>query len=233
MDISFNLSKYAAVAAGPDPNTYADRAWGGAASAARFEPGQGGQPIGPSIQKKLESVSLHASYARALAGQDGNTGQMVDRRELDRQLEALGIKLGEAETKLVGIVKQYPPYAKDHPTRVDILNQITGLRKQIEALTIPPQKLSEKEQALANQIGFDAPDPLAASDQSVARSLEQVKQAKSAVAQLRAGMWVDIVEATSGEAERAAVAYARNGQEYLAQSAKSITLSQDVIAALG
>lgn len=189
------------------------------------------EPVaGRADQDEADGPRLHGAYARALAGQDDSAERA---REGTRQLDLISAKLGEAEAKLQGIVKQYPPYAKDHPDRIDILNQITGLRKQIEALSIPAQKLSDKTQELAQSLGFAAPDPLEASDQEVVGALDQVRQAQSGVALIRASMWADVVAVVPGQSEQDAVKYARQGQEHLAQSAKSITLSQDVIASLG
>lgn len=46
--------------------------------------------------------------------------------------------LGRMEDGLQAIVKQYPPYPAESRERMELLNSIAGLRKQIDALTFPP-----------------------------------------------------------------------------------------------
>lgn len=196
--------------------------------------GRGAALHGRQERLATEVVQLHGQYAEALAGQARQADQSHDVRDASRRLELAGSALEEAEAKLLGIVKHYPPYAKDHPDRIDLLNQISGLRKQIEALAIPPQKDSgEPGLALVGLPGFGELDPYGASDVEVATILGQVENARSGLAGRHVGLWADIVDKTAEQSEQAAVIGARQGMAHLAQTTKSITLSQDVIASLG
>lgn len=196
--------------------------------------GRGAVSSGQQAWSGVEEVQLHGQYANALAGQVQRADQSQDVRDAGRRLDLVGIALEQAEVKLQGIVKHYPPYAKDHPERIDLLNQISGLRKQIEALSIPPQKDSgAKGPALNGLPGFGELDPYAASDVEVAATLGQVKNARSGLVGRHAGLWADVVDKAAEQSEQNAVISARQGMAHLAQSTKSITLSQDVIASLG
>lgn len=201
---------------------------------AALSSGRGAITSAPQVGPARDDVQLHGRYADALAGQDVRAAQSLGVRDADRRLELVGFALEQAEAGLQGIVKHYPPYAKDHPERIDLLNQISGLRKQIEALTIPSQKNSGGNgPVLVGLPGFDKLDPVGATDAEVATALDQVRRARSGLPGQHAGLWADIVGGAGGQSEREAVMSARQGMAHLAQSAKSITLSQDVIASLG
>jgi hypothetical protein len=71
-------------------------------------------------------------------------------RQADTTLENAGSLLGQIEEKLGEIVKMFPPYPIDNPQRIELLNDIDGLRKQVDALTYPPKKDTE---VISNLIG--------------------------------------------------------------------------------
>jgi DNA-binding FrmR family transcriptional regulator len=139
-------------------------------------------------------------------------------RQLDDAVESAGQLLGKAEDKLGQIVKMYPPYPIDSPERVLLLNDLGGLRKQIDALTFPPpEAVDELGQFVGDRanIGiaasnksldsdaiqrvkdllWDIPElnSSTASDEDVGEVLNQVKALKSSLDDLQTGMWKDVV----------------------------------------
>jgi hypothetical protein len=113
----------------------------------------------------------------------------------------------------------YPPYPIDSPERISLLNDLDGLRKQIDALTFPPPKSVDE---LGQLLGFQkeseskaggvsitqdvveaAKDGLwnipalessSASDTAISNTLDQVKALKSSLDELKVGMWKDVVD---------------------------------------
>ena len=177
------------------------------------------QVTGVFAQLRVRQDVLHksASLIREIDQVAGKAGELLDK---------VGNKLGE-------IVKMYPPYPIDSPQRVSLLNDIGGLRKQIDALTFPPsdavddlQKLlnpqkigSEEESVVAfgsNTVEevktrlWDIPwlEPNSATDEEIASALNQIGELRSSIDDLRAGMWKDVVsfvkKADSSESENKA-----------------------------
>jgi len=155
-------------------------------------------------------------------------------REVSDTVEQSDKLLGKIEKNLGEIVKMYPPYPIDSPQRISLLNDISGLRKQIEALTFPPSdtvdavgRLLGKQADATDTTGdtatnldtltaikeqmWDIPalDPLAASNAEVSEALDQVKATKSSLEDLKDGMWNDVVsfvkQAQSPEAQATGV----------------------------
>lgn len=152
------------------------------------------------FRNRQEILSSAASVVREVSSTADKAGQLLDKMESD----------------LGAVVKMYPPYPVDSPERVQLLNNFGGLRKQIEALTFPPEDAlkavgrllgsqvsgnadsaseTEKVASLVKEPMWDipTPDPLAASDAEVAKSLDQVKAMKSVLEDLQAGMWKDVI----------------------------------------
>lgn len=179
------------------------------------------------------STQVAGSYAQLIGRQDELKLAASVVREVDNTMEQTSQLLDKIEDKLGEIVKMYPPYPVDSPQRISLLNNIDGLRKQIDALTFPPEKdvedlvhlIGAKTDAanrngdtsvsadaitlLKEQIG-EVPglDPSSASDEEVAKAYEQVKAAQNSLHELQAGMWKDVVsfvnQAFSSEAQKEA-----------------------------
>ncbi len=191
---------------------------------------------GATVDKpSADEAQIRGEFARIQGERDARAEQAIGLREGARNLDALQAKLEETRDRLTAIVKHYPPYGKDNPVRIELLNQVSGLRKQIEALITPAEKLADKVALPAQAAPFDfAPlDPSQASDEEVAATLSQVEAAQAGLAQLRSGMWADIVAADSGQSEQDAAMRTQASQAYLAQIGRSLTTSQDVLTALG
>jgi hypothetical protein len=179
------------------------------------------------------SSPITGVFAQLRVRQDGLHRSAAMIRETDHVAGKADELLDKIDNKLGEIVKMYPPYPIDSPQRISLLNDIGGLRKQIDALTFPPsdavdalqkllnpQKISSKEEGgfsfgskaveeVKTQL-WDIPllDPTAATDEEVASVLNQVRELKSSIEDLQAGMWKDVVsfvkKADSPESENKA-----------------------------
>lgn len=139
-------------------------------------------------------------------------------REIDHAASKAEELLNKVDNKLGEIVKMYPPYPIDNPQRISLLNDIGGLRKQVDALTFPPSDAVDALQKLLNpemiesgedvDLDFgsksveevktrlwDIPllDPTKATDEEVVDVLSQIRELKSSIEDLQAGMWKDVV----------------------------------------
>ncbi|HRH79811.1 MAG TPA: hypothetical protein PLW81_02070 [Thiobacillaceae bacterium] len=79
-----------------------------------------------------------ARQAQALSSLDGQHRAADAVRHAGEAFGQIGKLLGQAEDRLWQIVKQYPPYPAESRERMELLNSLVGLRKQIDALTFPP-----------------------------------------------------------------------------------------------
>ena len=81
------------------------------------------------------------SAASKLANQQSEYNQIgAVLRYTNQTLGEVQTQLGEMRDALEGITKKlYPPYPINSPERIALLNKVTSLRKQIDALTFPPE----------------------------------------------------------------------------------------------
>ena len=108
------------------------------------------------------------------------------------QLDALtkaGVALTEMKVGFDEILKQYPPFLQQSPERIKFLNQIEGLRKQIEALTFPsPDKTTANEIPVVPSLGFGKLDAAKISDAELVPFAQQVDATQAQVTQQRSTM---------------------------------------------
>lgn len=104
-------------------------------------------------------------------------------RRSDGALRALGQKIGALKAPLETIVKTYPPYAPRDQARVKLLRQYAGIRKEIDALTVPrapdPQKTGHLPEHLPAALAADA------TDSQINDHLQQLDAAAAAVTDVR------------------------------------------------
>ena len=65
-------------------------------------------------------------------------------RIADNAMGEIGKAVDALKTTLEGIVKNYPPFPPGSEERVKLLRSYSGIRKQIDQLTIPPDKAAQK-----------------------------------------------------------------------------------------
>lgn len=81
-------------------------------------------------------LTIPVSETLASLETQNRAAQLV--RQSNTTLDEVGNLLGKMGGNLGLIVKQYPPYAPEDKERMALLNSLSGLRKQIDALTYPP-----------------------------------------------------------------------------------------------
>lgn len=111
-------------------------------SASGVEPQARNEPWPVSPPAGSSSTGLDAGHKvrhlQALAQRDAEQRVAGLVRHTDVALQQIGQKLGEMRDILWQIVKQYPPYPLESRERMEFLNSLSALRKQIDALTVPP-----------------------------------------------------------------------------------------------
>jgi len=195
------------------------------------ESGAGATPEVERSPPAIQSTQVTGTFAR-LQEQQGLFGQAAATvRETGNAVQQATGLLAKAKQGLTEIVKMYPPYPVDSAQRAAILNEVSGLRKQVEQLTFPPpESLRLADQVLGQQYGNTNPagvqhvadevkrgisglatlNPTSASDSAVSNALGQVESLQSKLQDASTGMWRDVAgfvaQAGTPEAVRQGVA---------------------------
>lgn len=161
--------------------------------------------------------------------------------------------LGETRDALEGITKKlYPPYPINSPERIALLNKVTSLRQQIDALTYPPDPSQAKligdpaklpgagdinlpgskgdasivikaVPAYTGPGGLDLPDlPAQASDAAVAEGLARVEDAQRYVNEARVGLYQETAKIFGRIDEAQAANSSQEGRAQLAGGSKGL-----------
>lgn len=175
-------------------------------------------PLGLShpnaVDGHLGEQVRYPDLAQALAAGDRRFDETVRAREGDALLIRADKALADLQTALEVIVKRYPPYGPDSPERVDLLNQVTGLRKQLESLAFLPEVGAFA--ARVHNLGEEAPvaesGPLIA-DQALAALLDKVVANRAELSQQREKIWAGLPSPVlTSEADAALAAVGRAGE---------------------
>lgn len=150
-----------------------------------------------TLQTQQDALGGAASVVRDMAGVMNQASGLFD----------------QVSQNLAVIVKMYPPYPVGSAQRAAILNEVSGLRKQIEQLTFPPpESLKLMDQVLGPQAGsanssdvqgaeasvkrgvsgLAALEPSSASDVAVGQALDQVDSLRSKLQDVSTKMWRDV-----------------------------------------
>lgn len=193
----------------------------------------------------MRSSQVAGMYSQLRAHQEEANQAAGALRGAGQALDDAGQLLEGMEEQLSTIVKMYPPYPLDNPERVSLLNNVSGLRRQIEELTFPPPERLEAAQRLlgvdedrqeedspltrleASMWDLPALDPETTDDEAVAQALQQVLDAKSALEAVRGGMWEDVVRQAREEETPLALDQASQTRELLADLPEIPGISQD------
>lgn len=181
-----------------------------------------GSVLSEGKEKALPGVAQPSSQAvrqaQVMAYRDQMNAAALRIRSADAAMAEIGRNLGEMKETLQVIVKQFPPFALNSLERIEYLKQLSGLRKQIDSLTLPaPDKtygamladparvagagelafsLSNGEDFIIKvppvhlgEGGLDLPElPAKASDEDVRAMLGRVEKAESRLMSARADM---------------------------------------------
>ena len=143
-------------------------------------------------------------------------------RRDDQQLTEAGRVLGQMKDQLYEIVKIYPPYPVGDADRIRFLRSFSGLRQQIDNLTIPPAKKWEGAQfdatpATEQPVPVSAPVPRTvsgiprlsenASDKEIKAAMERIDRTiASLVAQQdRLGSQAEAIQGAQGRQDKVAI----------------------------
>ncbi len=96
------------------------------------QPGQQG-PVAPEVTLG----SRHSALPRLLDGKSNAADAALAVREAGKALDQVDALLGKM-TDSVKLVKNYPPFPAGNEDRMHYLNSIDGLRKELQAMIIPP-----------------------------------------------------------------------------------------------
>ncbi len=177
----------------------------GRAAVENTQQASAGQPDRPGFS------ALFAQF-RALGEQRAEAA--VQLRQFQTSLQRADELLAAIKEQLGHIVKQYPPFNHDDPQRIAYLNAISGLRKQLDALTFPPERQLQDQLSAAGEGHGTVPaipanplqgdlaipdlDPRLASDAEVKTALDAATKVLDKVQEVQDLMWQDVVRFVGG-----------------------------------
>ncbi|HNQ05282.1 MAG TPA: hypothetical protein PKH69_11805 [Thiobacillaceae bacterium] len=124
-----------------------------------------------------------------------STAQAV--RQADDSLRKVDAILAEIHSKLLHIVKQYPPFGLDNPERIRYLQALAGLRKQLDAMEFPPRRQDAGLPVIdtPDRAAWRPPelDPESATDAQLHTALDFIISARDTLRASQARMWQEVV----------------------------------------
>jgi hypothetical protein len=178
-------------------------------------------------------AKLSGEHLDAQTIQEQRLAQAGDARQTQMALADTEAILAQAEAALGGIVKHYPPYLQDSSERIDLLNQVSGLKKQIEALNFPPRSTAEAEAfapVFEKILGLAEDQPADVSDEALAGLLQEVEAARIKVNERQTEMWSDLFVQDAPQTEQAAITQTMTGRHDIAGTHLSISRSSVLLA---
>lgn len=139
---------------------------------------------------------LIADQVQVPNGKDAKLGEITLQKEFgnrtaaairatDQAAEMLGQKIDAAKKPLQTIVKNFPPFAQEDKERMELLRSYTGIRKEIDQLTLPPPPSvveARRELSLPEPLGVN-PD-----DSQIADHVAKLDAAAQEISGLRSGL---------------------------------------------
>jgi hypothetical protein len=157
-------------------------------------------PMQPARMEAAASLSLYAQKIAQRSGQgEGMAEVAVEVRKADAALGLAGSLLDKIKDNLTQIVKQYPPFAQQSNERIELLNSISGLRKQLDALAFPPERKAQDAMPIPlypekSDVLMAILDPNKATDEEVRSALDEVQRLQEGVTNRREQMWKDVAQ---------------------------------------
>ncbi|TCJ17953.1 hypothetical protein EZJ19_03325 [Parasulfuritortus cantonensis] len=129
-------------------------------------------------------VSLSAGTFSGLASaKDATADVAVSVREVGKALEQVGVLLGQLDQQ-VGQVKNYPPFPPGNEQRAAYINSLNGLRRQMEAVSVPPVDNGSEPVFYPKETELPVLDAGAATDGEVAALGNQAADVRAQVDRL-------------------------------------------------
>lgn len=112
-------------------------------------------------------ATRHIGFSVLATGKDeaARTAQSI--RDANQALVMADTQLRNMEER-VRVVKNYPPFPPGNEQRMEYINSINGLRRQLEAMTIPPVQSGVEPVFYPRETDLPELDPVTASDADVA-----------------------------------------------------------------
>ncbi len=131
--------------------------------------GQVRPPSGPQVPERQQmQVERPKSGFPGLASAKDDAAQVAKSvREADRALRQADALLKDMRSE-VKAVKNFPPFPPGNEQRVQYINSLNGLRKEMEALSFPPVESGMEPVFYPRETGLPLLDPKTVSDAEVA-----------------------------------------------------------------
>lgn len=113
-------------------------------------------------------ATRHVGFSVLATAKDEATRAAQSIRDANQALVQADTQLRNMEER-VRMVKNYPPFPPGNEQRMAYINSINGLRRQLEAMTIPPVQSGVEPVFYPRETDLPDLDPSAASDADVAR----------------------------------------------------------------
>lgn len=163
----------------------------------------------PMVEEARAPADDIGKYARALLVPESRFERAQVVRQTDARLQRVEASLESMRTNVEAIVKRYPPYSSADNERVEYLNQITGLRKQIEQLTFPPDNtdsayadaLGRARQSINESLGDEMALDGTPSDPALDALLTRLDGLITEMTSLREGIWDDLLVLRGSQSE--------------------------------
>lgn len=108
----------------------------------------------------------YTEYAKLAKTDDQVSEYARSVREADKALGKVEEKVQDMKSGVLDIIKNYPPFPKGDE-RADYLMSINGLRKELEAMSVPPLKDGSEPVFYPRESKLPELDPKAASDKEL------------------------------------------------------------------
>lgn len=132
---------------------------------------------GARDQFDVEVTTRNGLFPAMASAKDDSAQAAKSVREAEKTLGKVGSLLNEMRQS-VQVVKNYPPFPPGNEARVDYINSIEGLRKQLEALVVPSVDNAFGPVFYPKEIGLPELDPLTGDDTQVAQFSQFVEAAQ-------------------------------------------------------
>jgi len=154
----------------------------------------------PGIQNS-QLEAQHGRFSGLAAAKDVSAHVAQSVREVGKALERADTLVKEL-SRDVKLVKNYPPFPPGNEQRQNFINSINGLRRQLEALSIPPVEPGVEPVFYPRETDLPELDPATASDADVAAFSGKLEVVKANIGE---GFEALNVVATKAQSETASV----------------------------
>ncbi|MCI0492578.1 MAG: hypothetical protein L0Z07_06555 [Planctomycetes bacterium] len=154
-------------------------------------------------ESQTTQVGMPKHYAELAASKEAALDVAQSAREIGKTLEQAGELLGRAHQE-IKLVKNYPPFPAGNEQRLQFINSLSGLKRQLEALTVPAVKDGLEPVFYPMETGLNEL-VATASDEDVAMFASGVNAAMTTLAAGKESLYEQVLGAASPPSESTAV----------------------------